>query len=37
MKGVSIETADIEGLTIFGYDIQALIKAERAQAAGLPV
>jgi hypothetical protein len=28
MKGVVIEDANIEGLTILGYDVQALIKAE---------
>jgi uncharacterized protein YjbI with pentapeptide repeats len=28
LKDVTIDDANIEGLTIFGYDIQSLIKAE---------
>jgi hypothetical protein len=33
MKGVTIEDANIDGLTILVHDIQALIKAEIARKA----
>ena len=33
LSGVTIDDANIEGLTIFGHDIQALIRAQIARQA----
>lgn len=33
LSGVTIDNANVEGLTIYGYDIHALLQAELAKTA----